>query len=138
MSESETYTVTVATGTSEYSGTNNYIYVTLVGEQGESERTLLDNPGLDFCRGADRTRRRRVHGACYSGSRTFACTTVASPLGVAIATRGAVGARTNGAENCITYASVYFTPRGWIRRSCARLPWSAEGAGFWCPLSRFL
>uniref|UniRef100_A0AAV2L9X0 Uncharacterized protein n=1 Tax=Knipowitschia caucasica TaxID=637954 RepID=A0AAV2L9X0_KNICA len=86
----------------------------------------------------DRTRRRRVHGACYSGSRTFACTTVASPLGVAIATRGAVGARTNGAENCITYASVYFTPRGWIRRSCARLPWSAEGAGVWCPLSRFL
>lgn len=48
----ETYTVTVATGTSEYSGTNNYIYVTLIGEKGESERTLLDNPGLDFCRGA--------------------------------------------------------------------------------------
>ncbi|XP_075896547.1 arachidonate 12-lipoxygenase, 12S-type isoform X2 [Nelusetta ayraudi] len=48
----EVYTVTVATGTSEYSGTNNYIYLTLVGEKGESERTLLDNPGLDFCRGA--------------------------------------------------------------------------------------
>ncbi|TKS92518.1 Arachidonate 5-lipoxygenase [Collichthys lucidus] len=48
----EVYTVTVATGTSEYSGTNNYIYVTLVGEKGESECTLLDNPGLDFCRGA--------------------------------------------------------------------------------------
>ncbi|XP_076001029.1 arachidonate 12-lipoxygenase, 12S-type isoform X2 [Genypterus blacodes] len=48
----EVYTITVATGTSEYSGTNNYIYVTLVGEKGESERTLLDNPGLDFCRGA--------------------------------------------------------------------------------------
>uniref|UniRef100_A0A673IZ02 Arachidonate 12-lipoxygenase, 12S-type-like n=1 Tax=Sinocyclocheilus rhinocerous TaxID=307959 RepID=A0A673IZ02_9TELE len=46
------YKVTVATGTSEYSGTNNYIYVTLVGERGESERTVLDNPGLDFCRGA--------------------------------------------------------------------------------------
>ncbi|XP_036403890.1 arachidonate 12-lipoxygenase, 12S-type [Megalops cyprinoides] len=46
------YKVTVATGTSEYSGTNNYVYVTLVGEKGESERTLLDNPGLDFCRGA--------------------------------------------------------------------------------------
>uniref|UniRef100_A0A671MUI1 Proline-, glutamic acid- and leucine-rich protein 1-like n=1 Tax=Sinocyclocheilus anshuiensis TaxID=1608454 RepID=A0A671MUI1_9TELE len=40
------------TGTSEYSGTNNYIYVTLVGERGESERTVLDNPGLDFRRGA--------------------------------------------------------------------------------------
>lgn len=50
--EMETYVVTVATGTSEYAGTNNYIYVTLVGEHGESERTLLDNPGLDFCRGA--------------------------------------------------------------------------------------
>lgn len=48
----EIYTVTIATGTSEYSGTNNYIFVTLVGEKGESERTLLDNPGLDFCRGA--------------------------------------------------------------------------------------
>uniref|UniRef100_A0A3P9L0L2 Arachidonate 12-lipoxygenase n=1 Tax=Oryzias latipes TaxID=8090 RepID=A0A3P9L0L2_ORYLA len=48
----EVYTVTVATGTSEYSGTNNYIYVTLVGENGESKRTLLDNPGLDFRRGA--------------------------------------------------------------------------------------
>ncbi|XP_038128776.1 arachidonate 12-lipoxygenase, 12S-type [Cyprinodon tularosa] len=48
----EVYSITVATGTSEYSGTNNYIYVTLVGETGESERTLLDNPGLDFCRGA--------------------------------------------------------------------------------------
>uniref|UniRef100_A0A8C2E7N9 Arachidonate 12-lipoxygenase n=1 Tax=Cyprinus carpio TaxID=7962 RepID=A0A8C2E7N9_CYPCA len=46
------YKVTVATGTSEYSGTNNYIYLTLVGERGESERTVLDNPGLDFCRGA--------------------------------------------------------------------------------------
>ncbi|XP_017565454.1 polyunsaturated fatty acid 5-lipoxygenase-like [Pygocentrus nattereri] len=46
------YTVTVATGTSEYSGTNNYVYVTLVGEKGESERTVLDNPGLDLCRGA--------------------------------------------------------------------------------------
>lgn len=51
----EVYNVTIATGTSEYSGTNNYIFVTLVGEKGESERTLLDNPGLDFCRGAVRT-----------------------------------------------------------------------------------
>ncbi|KAL6490632.1 hypothetical protein MHYP_G00009770 [Metynnis hypsauchen] len=46
------YTVTVATGTSEYSGTNNYVYVTLVGEKGESERTVLDNPGLDLYRGS--------------------------------------------------------------------------------------
>ncbi|XP_056317349.1 arachidonate 12-lipoxygenase, 12S-type [Danio aesculapii] len=46
------YKVTVATGTSEYSGTNNYVYVTLIGEKGKSERTVLDNPGLDFCRGA--------------------------------------------------------------------------------------
>nr|XP_020450660.1 arachidonate 5-lipoxygenase-like [Monopterus albus]XP_020450661.1 arachidonate 5-lipoxygenase-like [Monopterus albus] len=48
----EVYNVTVATGTSQYSGTNNYIFLTLVGEKGESERTMLDNPGLDFCRGA--------------------------------------------------------------------------------------
>ncbi|XP_008286590.1 arachidonate 12-lipoxygenase, 12S-type [Stegastes partitus] len=48
----EVYTVTIATGTSQYSGTNNYVFVTLVGDKGESERTLLDNPGLDFRRGA--------------------------------------------------------------------------------------
>uniref|UniRef100_A0A4W5MDM8 PLAT domain-containing protein n=1 Tax=Hucho hucho TaxID=62062 RepID=A0A4W5MDM8_9TELE len=48
----EEYNVTIATGTSEYSGTNNYIYITLVGEKGDSEKTTLDNPGLDFCRGA--------------------------------------------------------------------------------------
>ncbi|XP_041094245.1 polyunsaturated fatty acid 5-lipoxygenase-like isoform X4 [Polyodon spathula] len=46
------YKVTVATGTSEYSGTNNYVYLTLIGEAGQSERTVLDNPGLDLCRGA--------------------------------------------------------------------------------------
>ncbi|XP_059831102.1 arachidonate 12-lipoxygenase, 12S-type isoform X2 [Hypanus sabinus] len=37
-----TYRVTVATGTSDYSGTNDYVYVTLVGERGSSKRTLLD------------------------------------------------------------------------------------------------
>ncbi|XP_072114472.1 polyunsaturated fatty acid 5-lipoxygenase-like isoform X1 [Mobula birostris] len=37
-----TYRVTVATGTSEYSGSNDYVYVTLVGERGSSKRTLLD------------------------------------------------------------------------------------------------
>lgn len=37
-----TYRVTVATGNSYYAGTNNRIYVTLVGERGESRRTLLD------------------------------------------------------------------------------------------------
>nr|XP_033781050.1 arachidonate 12-lipoxygenase, 12S-type [Geotrypetes seraphini] len=46
------YRVTVATGASEYSGTNNYVYLALIGERGRSRRTLLDNPGLDFCRGA--------------------------------------------------------------------------------------
>ncbi|XP_077357084.1 arachidonate 12-lipoxygenase, 12S-type isoform X2 [Festucalex cinctus] len=49
----EIYIVTVATGTKAYAGTSNYIYVTLVGEKGESERTLLDKPGLDLCRGAE-------------------------------------------------------------------------------------
>uniref|UniRef100_A0A3B4CQ51 Reverse transcriptase domain-containing protein n=1 Tax=Pygocentrus nattereri TaxID=42514 RepID=A0A3B4CQ51_PYGNA len=41
----------VHSDTSGYSGTNNYVYVTLVGEKGESERTVLDNQGLDLCRG---------------------------------------------------------------------------------------
>ncbi|KAI5609950.1 arachidonate 15-lipoxygenase, partial [Silurus asotus] len=44
------YKVIVATGNLEYSGTSNYVYLTLVGENGESERTLLDNPGLDLYR----------------------------------------------------------------------------------------
>ncbi|XP_078389979.1 arachidonate 12-lipoxygenase, 12S-type [Cetorhinus maximus] len=37
-----TYRVTVATGTTYYSGTNNYIYVTLIGEKGASQKTKLD------------------------------------------------------------------------------------------------
>ncbi|XP_067880074.1 arachidonate 12-lipoxygenase, 12S-type [Heterodontus francisci] len=36
------YRVTVATGTTYYSGTNNYIYITLIGENGASQRTKLD------------------------------------------------------------------------------------------------
>ncbi|XP_039603348.1 polyunsaturated fatty acid 5-lipoxygenase-like [Polypterus senegalus] len=48
----EAYKVTVATGTSEYSGTNNFVYVTLIGEHGESERTMLDKLGPDLCCGA--------------------------------------------------------------------------------------
>ncbi|KAM8882137.1 arachidonate 12-lipoxygenase, 12S-type isoform 1-T1 [Synchiropus picturatus] len=48
----EVYTVTVVTGSKEYAGTKNLIYVTLVGEEGESERTMLDNVGLDFNRGS--------------------------------------------------------------------------------------
>lgn len=64
----EVYTVTVATGTSEYSGTNNYIYVTLVGENGESKRTLLDNPGLDFRRGAVSVRNCGLIGSDWSPS----------------------------------------------------------------------
>uniref|UniRef100_A0A4W3I5Y1 Arachidonate 12-lipoxygenase n=1 Tax=Callorhinchus milii TaxID=7868 RepID=A0A4W3I5Y1_CALMI len=45
------YRVTVATGTSKYSGTNNYIYITLVGERGESRRVNLDRP---FCNDLER------------------------------------------------------------------------------------
>ena len=59
------YKVTMATGTSEYSGTNNYIYVTLVGERGESEKTVLDNPGLDFCRAAVSTQVDSLHTSLW-------------------------------------------------------------------------
>ncbi|KAJ8282019.1 hypothetical protein COCON_G00045380 [Conger conger] len=45
------YKVTVAVGTSMYSGTRNSVYVTLVGENGESEKTVLDNFGLDLSQG---------------------------------------------------------------------------------------
>ncbi|KAJ0004783.1 hypothetical protein NQD34_010997 [Periophthalmus magnuspinnatus] len=47
------YTVTVATGSQWFAGTDDYIYITLVGIEGSSERTLLDKPLYnDFERGA--------------------------------------------------------------------------------------
>lgn len=50
-----TYTVTVATGSQWFAGTDDYIYLTLVGTEGCSERTLLDKPLYnDFERGAVR------------------------------------------------------------------------------------
>lgn len=47
------YTVTVATGSQWFAGTDDYIYITLVGTEQCSERTLLDKPLYnDFERGA--------------------------------------------------------------------------------------
>lgn len=47
------YTVTVATGSQWFAGTDDYIYITLVGTESCSERTLLDKPLYnDFERGA--------------------------------------------------------------------------------------
>lgn len=47
------YTVTVSTGSQWFAGTDDYIYVTLVGTEHCSERTLLDKPLYnDFERGA--------------------------------------------------------------------------------------
>ncbi|PWA25903.1 polyunsaturated fatty acid 5-lipoxygenase [Gambusia affinis] len=47
------YTVTVATGSQWFAGTDDYVYITLVGIEGCSERTLLDKPLYnDFERGA--------------------------------------------------------------------------------------
>ncbi len=42
------YKVDVTTGDNALSGTFDHIYITLVGTQGESEKTELDNVGLDF------------------------------------------------------------------------------------------
>uniref|UniRef100_A0A8D0A6B6 Arachidonate 5-lipoxygenase b, tandem duplicate 3 n=1 Tax=Sander lucioperca TaxID=283035 RepID=A0A8D0A6B6_SANLU len=48
-----TYTVTVSTGSQWFAGTDDYIYITLVGTEGCSERTLLDKALYnDFERGA--------------------------------------------------------------------------------------
>ncbi|XP_034538666.1 arachidonate 5-lipoxygenase-like [Notolabrus celidotus] len=41
------YIVTVSTGSQLFSGTDNYVYITLVGTEGCSERTLLDKPLYD-------------------------------------------------------------------------------------------
>ncbi|XP_061601684.1 polyunsaturated fatty acid 5-lipoxygenase isoform X1 [Cololabis saira] len=47
------YTVTIATGSQWFAGTDDYIYITLVGMEGCSERTLLDKALYnDFERGA--------------------------------------------------------------------------------------
>uniref|UniRef100_A0A8C2ZHP3 Arachidonate 5-lipoxygenase n=1 Tax=Cyclopterus lumpus TaxID=8103 RepID=A0A8C2ZHP3_CYCLU len=47
------YTVTVSTGSQWFAGTDDYIYITLVGTEGCSERTLLDKALYnDFERGA--------------------------------------------------------------------------------------
>uniref|UniRef100_A0A3Q4B7E6 Uncharacterized protein n=1 Tax=Mola mola TaxID=94237 RepID=A0A3Q4B7E6_MOLML len=48
------YIVTVSTGTQWFAGTDDYIYITLVGTEQCSERTLLDKPLYnDFERGVD-------------------------------------------------------------------------------------
>lgn len=47
------YTVTVSTGSQWFAGTDDYIYITLVGTEGCSEKTLLDKALYnDFERGA--------------------------------------------------------------------------------------
>uniref|UniRef100_A0A4W5NQ08 Si:dkey-17e16.9 n=1 Tax=Hucho hucho TaxID=62062 RepID=A0A4W5NQ08_9TELE len=45
------YKVKVTTGEALFSGSSDCIYVTLIGTEGESERTNLDNYGLDFMTG---------------------------------------------------------------------------------------
>ncbi|XP_073349231.1 hydroperoxide isomerase ALOXE3-like [Pagrus major] len=49
------YKVEVATGDMKEAGTWDKVYVTLFGTEGKSERTELDNYGLDFNRGTVRT-----------------------------------------------------------------------------------
>ncbi|XP_071771918.2 hydroperoxide isomerase ALOXE3-like [Centroberyx gerrardi] len=49
------YKLEVTTGDMTHAGTSDYIYVTLIGTEGESERTELDNYGIDFTAGKVRT-----------------------------------------------------------------------------------
>lgn len=50
-----TYTVSVTTGNQEFAGTIDYVYLTLVGTERRSDRTLLDKSFFDrFARGAVR------------------------------------------------------------------------------------
>uniref|UniRef100_A0A8C2ZE69 Uncharacterized protein n=1 Tax=Cyclopterus lumpus TaxID=8103 RepID=A0A8C2ZE69_CYCLU len=49
------YKLEVTTGDMKYSGTNDHIYVTLFGTEGQSERTELDNFGTDFSTGTTGT-----------------------------------------------------------------------------------
>ncbi|XP_056150863.1 hydroperoxide isomerase ALOXE3-like [Lampris incognitus] len=45
------YSLEVTTGDMAYSGTTDCVFVTLTGTEGESERTKLDNFGIDFSAG---------------------------------------------------------------------------------------
>ncbi|KAG7253924.1 hypothetical protein CRUP_035084, partial [Coryphaenoides rupestris] len=45
------YSVEVSTGNRLFAGTSDYVYVTVVGAEGLSERTLLNNWGADLTRG---------------------------------------------------------------------------------------
>ncbi|KAM3861090.1 arachidonate 12-lipoxygenase, 12R-type-like [Diretmus argenteus] len=49
------YKVEVTTGDQPESGTLDYIFLTLIGSEGESERTQLDNYGVDFSSGKTAT-----------------------------------------------------------------------------------
>ncbi|XP_075908425.1 polyunsaturated fatty acid 5-lipoxygenase-like [Petromyzon marinus] len=46
------YKLTVATGDTLFSGTMNFVYATIIGSAGQSNRQLLDHFGLDLCPGA--------------------------------------------------------------------------------------
>lgn len=68
------YTVTIATGNQWFAGTDDYVYITLVGTERCSERTLLDKPLYnDFERGAvsgaDVFRDRRLFDSYRLGNR---------------------------------------------------------------------
>ncbi|XP_072298981.1 hydroperoxide isomerase ALOXE3-like [Eucyclogobius newberryi] len=49
------YKLVVTTGNQAYAGTWDMVYVTLVGSEGQSKRTELNNIGFDFSRGKTRT-----------------------------------------------------------------------------------
>ena len=42
------YKLEVTTGDMTYAGTRDHLYVTLFGTKGQSERTEMDNFGIDF------------------------------------------------------------------------------------------
>ncbi|KAK1888703.1 Hydroperoxide isomerase ALOXE3 [Dissostichus eleginoides] len=46
------YKLEMTTGDVQYAGASDYMYVTLFGTEEQSERTLMDNYGVDFQRGA--------------------------------------------------------------------------------------
>ncbi|XP_075908438.1 arachidonate 12-lipoxygenase, 12R-type-like [Petromyzon marinus] len=46
------YKLAVATGDTPFSGTMNFIFATIIGLAGQSNRQFLDHFGLDLCPGA--------------------------------------------------------------------------------------
>lgn len=67
------YTLRVTTGAKKHAGTIDHVYVILFGTEGQSERTNLDNFGIDFRTGMASSRLLGNFQTGLSGFLSFPC-----------------------------------------------------------------